>query len=281
MNPRRVLVALLLALAVSGLATWLISRRMATPIQILKAPDTMVAAPARPLRAGELLKPDNIELIAWPGTIPIDGAFSRTEDAVGREVLFPLEKGQPILEQDLSAPGTGTGLASRIPDGMRAVALRSDEVVGVAGFLVPGSHLDVLVTYHPESSPDYLTATVLQNVVVLAAGHQLEPDPTGKTSDVTIVTLLLDPEQAQRAVLASAQGSIHFVLRNGEDGNLTQQAPVLISELAGHPIAPERAVPAGTTSPAPVTPRHHEIETVLGGSGESQSAGVQSGGSGQ
>ena len=281
MNPRRVLVALMLALAVSGLATWLVSRKLATPVLILKTADTMYAAPAHPLRAGELLKPDSMELVAWPGTIPIDGAFSRTEDAVGREVLFPLEKGQPILERDLSAPGTGTGLASRIPDGMRAVALRSDEVVGVAGFLIPGSHLDVLVTYHPESSPEFLTATVLQNVVVLAVGHQIEPDPAGKTSDVTIVTLLLTPEQAQRAVLASAQGSIHFVLRNGEDGNLTQEAPVLISQLAGHAIAPRRAVPAVGTSPAPATPRRHEIETVLGGSGESHPAAAQSGGTGQ
>ena len=281
MNPRRVLIALMLALVVSGLATWLLSRKLATPIQILRTADTMYAAPAHPLRAGELLKPDSMELVAWPGTIPIDGAFSRTEDAVGREVLFPLEKGQPILERDLSAPGTGTGLASRIPDGMRAVALRSDEVVGVAGFLIPGSHLDVLVTYHPESLPEFLTATVLQNVVVLAVGHQIEPDPAGKTSDVTIVTLLLTPEQAQRAVLASAQGSIHFVLRNGEDGNLTQEAPVLISQLAGHAIAPQRAVPAVGTSPAPATPRRHEIETVLGGSGESHPAAAQSGGTGQ
>jgi pilus assembly protein CpaB len=280
-NPRRVLIALMLALVVSGLATWLLSRKLATPIQILRTADTMYAAPAHALQAGELLKPDSMELVAWPGTIPIDGAFSRTEDAVGREVLFPLEKGQPILERDLSAPGTGTGLASRIPDGMRAVALRSDEVVGVAGFLVPGSHLDVLVTYHPESSPEFQTATVLQNVVVLAAGHQSEPDPAGKTSDVTIVTLLLNPEQAQRAVLASAQGSIHFVLRNGEDSNLTEEAPVLISQLAGHSIAPRRAASVAGTSPAPAAPVRHEIETVLGGSGESQSTGAQSGGSAQ
>jgi len=255
----------MLALIVSGLATWLVSRRMASPIQLLKTANTLYAAPARPLQAGELLKPDSMELVAWPSTIPIDGAFSRTGDAVGRELLFPLEKGQPILERDLSAPGSGTGLASRVPDGMRAVALRSDEVVGVAGFLIPGSHLDVLVTYRPESSPEYLTATVLQNVVVLAAGHALEPDPAGKTSDVTIVTLLLTPDEAQRAVLASAEGSIHFVLRNGEDGDLTQPAPVLISQLAGHTIAPQSTARTAASALAVAAPAHQEIETVLGG----------------
>src|ERR1019366_5718710 len=233
-NPRRVLIALMLALVVSGLATWLAARKLATPIQILKTADTMYAAPAHALQAGELLKPDSMELVAWPGTIPIDGAFSRTGDVVGREVLFPLEKGQPILERDLSAPGTGTGLASRIPDGMRAVALRSDEVVGVAGFLVPGSHLDVLVTYRSDRSPEFLTATVLQNAVVIATGHQIEPDPAGKTSDATVVTLLLTPEESQRAVLASNQGAIHFVLRNGGDASLSGNAPTLLSQLASN-----------------------------------------------
>ena len=142
-SSRRVLVALMLALGVSGLTTWLVSKKMASPIQVLKPADTMIVAPGRALQAGESLKPESLELVPWPGTIPIDGAFSRPADVVGREVLFPLEKGQPILERDLSAPGSGTGLASRIPDGMRAVALRSDEVVGVAGFLIPGSHVDV------------------------------------------------------------------------------------------------------------------------------------------
>jgi pilus assembly protein CpaB len=229
-----------------------------------------------------LLNGDSMELVPWPGAIPIDGAFSRPSDVVGREVLFPLSKGQPILDRDLSAPGSGTGLASRIPDGMRAVALRSDEVVGVAGFLIPGSRVDVLVTYHSASEPDFLTATVLQHVVVLAVGQQIEPDPTGKPSDVTIVTLLLNPEQSQRAVLASAQGAIHFVLRNGEDGDLTETAPAVLSRLSGKPIAAGRTSPRPAAAPAPVATLRHEIETILGGgSGEGSPARTQNGGAGQ
>ena len=272
MNPKRTLLALTLALFASGLCTWLVSRRLSAQPATQRLPDLPYAAPSRALQAGEVLRPDNIEVVAWPGSLPIDGGFPRTVDVIGRAVLFPLAKGQPILDRDLSALGSGTGLAGKIPDGMRAVALRSDEIVGVAGFLAPGSHLDVLVTYRLEASPEPLTAIVLQNAVVLAAGHQIEPDPEGKTSDVTVVTLLLTPEESERAVLASTQGVIHFVLRNGGDTGRTADTALLLSQLTGHPIAgsatisrPVAAVPTAT----PAAPKRHEIETVLsGGAGQ-------------
>ncbi len=267
MKPKRILIALVLALCVSALCTWLVSRRlMATPT-VQKLPDNRYAAPARALQAGEVLKFEDIELVAWPGSDPVDGAFTQLAQAIGREVLFPLAKGQLILEDDLSAAGSGTGLASKIPDGMRAVALRSDEVVGVAGFLVPGSHLDVLVTYHTDISPDPVTALVLQNAVVLAAGHQSEPDPAGKTSDVTVVTLLLTPDQAERAVMASNQGAIHFVLRNGADSSRSGDTPMLLSQLSGRaPVAqPGIRRSAAATAPAPAAVKRAEIETILGG----------------
>ena len=228
MNPRRVLVALTLALLVSGACTWLVSIKLKAPPTSLKTPEIRYAAPSRALQAGELLNSANTELVAWPGSIPIDGAFPQTAGLIGRAILFPLAKGQPILDRDLSASGTGIGLANRIPDGMRAVALRSDEVVGVAGFLVPGSHLDVLVTCRADGAAEALTATVVQNAVVIAVGHQTEPDPSGKISDVTVVTLLLTPDQSQRAVLASTQGAIHFVLRNGADSGSSTSPPVLL-----------------------------------------------------
>jgi len=264
MKPKRILIALVLALCVSVLCTWLVSRRLMAAPTAQKLPEILYAAPSRALQAGEVLKTEDVELVAWPGSDPVDGAFTQPAQAIGREALFPLAKGQPLLDGDLSTAGSGTGLASRIPDGMRAVALRSDEVVGVAGFLVPGSHLDVLVTYHPDISPDPVTALVLQNAVVLATGHQLEPDPTGKTSDVTVVTLLLTPDQAERAVLASTQGAIHFVLRNGADSSRSGDTPMLL----GHtPVAQPgiRRSAAATTAPIPAAAKRAEIETILGG----------------
>ena len=281
MNSKRILIALTLALIVSGLCTWLVSRKLTATPTVQKHPEVMYAAPSRALQAGEVLKAEDMEVVAWPGNDPLEGAFSQTAEAIGREVLFPLAKGQPILDSDLSAAGSGTGLASKIPDGMRAIALRSDEVVGVAGFLVPGSHLDVLVTYHSEISPEPVTATVLQNTVVLAVGHQIEPDPSGKTSDVTVVTLLLTPEQAERAVLASTQGVIHFVLRNGADTSLSGETPMLLSQLSGHAPAVAHTVArsaAPATAPVPAAQKHEGIETILGGSGDAQSAGAPNGG---
>jgi pilus assembly protein CpaB len=246
-----------------------------------KVADVLYAAPSRLLQAGEVVKFDDVELIHWPGTHAIEGAFSKVTDVVGREALFPMAKDQPILDRDLSAPGAGTGLASKIPDGKRAVALRSDEVVGVAGFLVPGSHLDVLVTYHSNTTPEPLTATLLQNVVVIAAGHEIEPNPTGKPSDVTIVTLLLTPEESQRAVLAGSQGAIHFVLRNGADSSVTGQTPTLLSQLAGHPLVPGRTVAAAPLRPERALPApRHEIETILGGASNDVRS-VEPGGSGR
>jgi pilus assembly protein CpaB len=115
----------------------------------------------------------------------------------------------------------------------------------------------------------------------LAAGHQIEPDPSGKTSDVTVVTLLLTPEQAERAVLASTQGVIHFVLRNGADTSLSGAIPMLLSQLSGQAPAAARTVSrsaAPATAPVAAAKKHEGIETILGGSGDAQSAGTPNGG---
>jgi pilus assembly protein CpaB len=268
-----------LALFVSGVCTWLASRKLSVQSATQLTPIAQYAAPSRALQVGEVLSPDNTELLAWPGAIPIDGAFTRVAEISGRAVLYPLGKGQPILDRDLSAAGSGSGLASRIPNGMRAVALRSDEVVGVAGFLVPGSHLDVLVTCRADSSANPLTATVQQNAIVLAVGHQIEPDPQGKSSDVTVVTLLLTPEESQRVVLASTQGAIHFVLRNGGDNGSSDNKPTLFSQLAGSPIVTPH-VSVRATPAALAAPRRHEVEIVLGG-GPGDTRPAQDRGAGQ
>jgi pilus assembly protein CpaB len=260
------MVALALALLVSGVCTWLVSRRMTTQAAAPRQLEVHYVAPLQTLQAGEVLSAVNLAMVDWPASTPLDGAFSRTADIFGRAILFPLSKGQPILERDLSAAGSGTGLASKIPDGMRAVALRSDEVVGVAGFLVPGSRVDVLGTFQTGRLAEPVTSTVVQNALVIAAGHQIEPDPEGKNTAVTVVTLLLSPQESQRAVLASAQGAIHFVLRNGADAARTADTGTTLSELSGGQTATP-AVARTVASAAPAAPKTHEIETVLGGDG--------------
>ena len=118
---------------------------------------------------------------------------------------------------------------------MRAISLRTDEIVGVAGFLLPGTHVDVLMTYKSPMSSDSITNTVLQDAQILTAGQKTTPDPDGHASTASVVTLLVNPDDAEKLTLASAQGSIHFVLRNGADHTQTAQRPEDMATVAGLP----------------------------------------------
>lgn len=272
MSTRRTLVSLVLAFMISACSCWLMSRRLKVSAAPASIPDLSYVVAAHLIQPGDAVKPEDLQVVSWPGNRPIEGAQTHIDAVAGREALFPLAQGEPVLDRHLSAPGSGVGLASKIPEGMRAVTLRSDEVMGVAGFLIPGSHVDVLVTYHTMKTPEPITATVLQNVVAIAAGHEVQPDPKGKASDVTVVTLLLSPENVERAVLASAQGQIHFVLRSGADQTTSAPAPVMLSQLVGHTGISTHAVSRSHRATIPVPPARHEIETVL--AGQPQSAGV-------
>jgi len=176
-----------------------------------------------------------------------------------------LPVGEPILERQLAPAGAGVGLAAKIPSGMRAISVRSDEVVGVAGFLLPGTHVDVLLTYHSDKSPDPKTSTVLQDVVVLAAGQQIRPDPDGKPASVAnVVTLLLKPEDAESLVLATSLGAIHFVLRNGADKEQTSSQPVGLDQLAGMADVSNQVAVKPDTKVLRPKPRQYAVETILG-----------------
>ncbi len=243
MNIRRLTPPLLIAFAVSGVCTLALSHRLAAHTQTAAATIPYVV-PARALTAGETLRVDTLRSVNWPADHPVAGAFTNTSDLVGRAVLYPVDTNQPLTDKVVSAQGAGAGLAARIPEGMRAIALRSDQVMGVAGFLLPGSHLDVLVTYRTDKAPDARTVTVLQNAEVIAAGQQVQPDPQGKPATVDVVTLLLSPADAERAVLASTQGTIHFVLRSSSDQTRAPSGGIVLSELTGAPA------PAANTEPA-------------------------------
>ena len=230
--------ALVLALLLSAGSTYVLGKRLLRAGTV-QATTRHYLSPRHSIGPGEVVRSADLQEIAWPVHDPVDGALSKMDEAVGRTVLYPLAPGQPLLDRELARPGSGPGLASKIPNGMRAIALRSDEVVGVAGFLVPGSHVDVLSTYHMTQFAEPFAATVLQNAEVIAAGQQTEPDPQGKAVSTTVVTLLLDPQQAERALLASSQGSLHFVLRNSADRESPTQAPITLSQLTGSPKSTE------------------------------------------
>jgi pilus assembly protein CpaB len=265
MDIRRLSFALFIALVLSAGATYLLYSRIKS--QKSAAPVTMrVVAAVDQLAAGTALAPQNLKIVDWPASIPLTGAFSKPEQVIGRSLIYPLNANQPLVENDLAAPGSGLGLSVKIPDGMRAIAVRSNDVVGVAGFLYPGSHVDVLLTFRPDNASAALTQTILQDVDVLTAGQTLEPDPKGRPQAVNVVTLLLNPRDAQKLVLATQQGSVQFVLRNGADQNKPDQKPVLASQLIAD-VAPPEPRPHVTSAAPPKPPRppeYYTVETIAG-----------------
>jgi pilus assembly protein CpaB len=263
MNAKRLTISLIIALAVSGLFTFWLSKRVAKAAHVAAVPKKLYVAAGEKLEAGALLKPGNLESVEWLSSSPLEGGFTKVEDVTGRTVLYPLAKGEPILDRHLAVAGAGVGLTANIPTGMRAISVRSDEVVGVAGFLLPGAHVDVLLTYHTDKSPDQRTATVLQDVVILAAGQQIHPDPENKPTTVAVVTLLLKPDDAERVVLATSLGAIHFVLRNGADRQQTDSPSIGLDQLTGTAMTSPPPV-AGTVAKVRPAPKQYEVETILG-----------------
>lgn len=230
MNVRRLLAALFMALVGSAIFTFWISKKIAKPVDTTRR--QQYVAPTQDLATGDSLQKQTLTLVDWPADKPVDGAFVKVDELVGRTVLYPLSAGEPIRARYLATAGSGAGLSTRIPEGMRAMSLRTDQIVGVAGFLVPGSHVDVLVTFHTPTSPDPITATVLQDVQILATGQKMQPDPEGKVAPTDVVTLLVNPQDAEKVVLASAQGTVHFVLRNGADHAFVSSHSAELSELS-------------------------------------------------
>jgi len=257
MNPRRLIFALAVALLLSAAVTFILNRKLGT--RAAPATKKYVAA-ARPIQSGEVLKAENLTLVDWPVTLDVKDGFNKADEIVGRSTIYPITVGQPIIASQLAAPGSGIGLTVKIPEGMRGVSVRSDEVVGVAGFLFPGSHVDVLVTLKSDRTPNPETQIVLQDVEVLTAGQTMEPDPQGKPQTVNVVTVLLTPPDAEKLVLAASQGSIEFVLRNGADRGTVKIPPMQVTSLAGMPAPVPRA--AGHAAPRAKEP--YVVETIMG-----------------
>lgn len=258
---RRIAVALVVALLIAVSAVFIAYRKMAANKPPVVQPPVQYVAAAHAVQPGQILAAQDLTLINWPRANPLNGSFTRIQDVVGRAALYPLAPGEPVLDQQLAAAGNGIGITARIPKGMRAVALHSDQIIGVAGFLMPGTHVDVLVTYRNNNSPNSITSTVLQDVEVLAVGHQLQPDAGGKAENVDVVTLLLSPADAEKAVLAASQGTIHFVLRNGRDNSSSPTPPMDVAQLSGMP-APKPSFAAFRK--APPKPKPWVVETVMG-----------------
>ncbi len=264
MGTRRLGFALIAALVISLGITSVFYVRI-TRTQAASRPKTKrVVAAAVALQPGTPITAENLTEINWPENVPLEGLIMKKEDVAGHALMYAVAANEPVLQRDI-ASGASLGLSAKIPDGMRATAVRTNEVTNIAGFIFPGSHVDVLVTLKPENTTE--TRTVLQNVQVLSTGTKIDPDPNGKPENVGVVTLLVTPEQSEKLALAQNQGTIHFVLRNGADSASPDVAPVDMAALTG--IAkkpPQQEMRRSRATAAVVKPRQaYIVETLANG----------------
>ena len=241
MARMRVTLVLLVALAAGGGLAYGTYRYMQkVPVKTISLPTKAVVVAATDLELGAELRPDDLRVIEWPANSLPAGAFERPDDVIGRGLIMPVIQNEPILPMKLASKEAGAGLPIVIPEGMRAVSVRVNEVIGVAGYVLPGTRVDVVATASAAEQKDPTSKVVLTNVQVLAAGTKMEQDvEKGKPMPVSVVTLLVDPEQSERLTLASTEGKIQLALRNPLDKSAPPTPGIRPATLLGAAPAPK------------------------------------------
>lgn len=243
-NQSRLALTFILALVVALGASYWVYRLLASATPAAAQGQQVVVA-AVDLPIGTPLSEDDLEIAVWPdGPLPIGTAVDK-DALIGRPLIYPVFKGEPIMTTKLALEGSGAGLSAVIDEGMRAVSIRVDEVVAVAGFVVAGTHVDVMLTGNPSNGEERLTQTILEDVQVLAAGQSIQPDAEGKPQRVNVVTFLCTPDDAARVILAASEGRIQLVLRNAVEKK-TEEEELAKKEL---PKVGRRELFAGATPP--------------------------------
>jgi pilus assembly protein CpaB len=214
--------------------------------------------------SGTIVTREDLEIVDWPsGNLP-DGFVSQPGDVVGRGVITNVHQNEPLLAAKLASKEAGGGLPITIPAGLRAISVEVDEVIGVAGFVLPGTRVDVLATIMPGTNRSEITTRIiLQNVPVLTADQSYQTDPAGDPVLVTVVTLMVKPDEAEILTLASTEGKIQLALRNTLDVDSVSTKGMRINGLVQG--APTKK--PSTTAAAPARPPDDTVvETYKGGS---------------
>jgi pilus assembly protein CpaB len=262
MNRNRLIIGMAAAVVVAFFISAFVYRELqrANTMHPLETQQIVVAA--EPLQLGSRIDASNLRTISWPAGDSISGSFAKVSDCTGRAVIKPVAENEPILEANLAPTGAGAGLPATIPEGMRAVSVAVNDVVGVAGFVVPGTTVDVLVTGTVANGRgENVTRTILEDVPVLAAGQKIQQDRAGKPQTVPVVTLLVSPEDADKLTMASTEGKIQLALRNTIDTQTMNPAPVLQNALFSGPEPP----PLKARVRRPVAkPSPYEVEVITG-----------------
>src|SRR5450631_4164725 len=270
---KRVLTILLTAFVIAAACSYLVYRVVENRLLAGAQKATQVIVANNDVQLGSVLRDMDLGTADISGTLP-KGAIVNRQEAIGRGVISNLYQGEPILQSRLAAPGAGGGLASTIPDGMRACAVKVDEVVGVAGFVTPGMHVDVLISGNPPGPADVTSMngpkvkTLLQNIAVLSAGTDIQRDVDGKPQQVQVVNLLVTPAQAEQLSLASNQTKIQLVLRNPMDTKIVEPPGTVVANLYGdkNPVVqkPKTVAVAPRATPKSAPPPVYVIKVFNG-----------------
>jgi pilus assembly protein CpaB len=252
-------VALVLSLCITGFFYVRFTRQQAAN----RARTVKVVAAAAEIQPGVPVPAASLKLIDWPSSVAMQGILTKEEDVAGHVLIVQVPVNTPIFQHDLASSGN-SGLSAKIPNGLRAVAIKTDELNNLSGFLFPGSRVDVLATLRGENNKSY-NRTVVQNVQVLSAGEKIVADPNGKPENVKIVTVLVTPGESQKLALAMEQGKIQLALRNQGDAEKVDTATVSVSDLENLPQKPVQHAPLKAKNIVPPKAvAEYAVETIAG-----------------
>ena len=268
MNRSRLLFIGVLALALGAFVSFVVYKNMLSKNSGNNEPGSDVIVSANDLQVGSKLQDGDIRQVKVPTSVLPPNYFRNKSQVLGRGVILPVQKGEFILPSKLAPENAGSGLPSLIPAGMRAVSVRVNEVVAVAGFVVPGTRVDVLLTGNPTGGNEPQTTTVLENVAVIAAGQKLERNAAGDPQSTPVITLLVSPDDAQKLTLASSQGHIQLALRNPIDTKKedipAMKANGLYRNLNPTAPPPRPRVVKASKAEAPAPPSAYKVEVIRG-----------------
>lgn len=276
MARRRILMVLVLAVVAGGtlaLGTYNYMQQMPT-VQAASIPTKPVVVAATDLQIGAELRREDLRLIEWPANAAPRESFATIDELIGRGLVMPVIENEPVMPMKLAPKEAGAGLPPVIPAGLRALSVRVNEVIGVAGYVLPGTRVDVLATMTPtRDQVDVTSKVVLTDVQVLAAGTKIEQGADGgKPTPVNVVTLLVNPAEAERLTLATTEGKIQLALRNPLDREAPATTGIKPAALLGTAPAPRqparssaRATSVTPPPPAPATgPDLPSVEIIRG-----------------
>jgi pilus assembly protein CpaB len=272
MNRSRLLMIGGLALAIGLLVSFTVYNKLRTNAgSTANEGLTPVVVAADDIQVGSRLEPHDVKVISLPKSAIPPGAYSSTSRILNppRGVVLPISTGEFILSNKLAAENAGVGLPSMIPQGMRAVSVRVNDVVSVAGFVQPGTRVDVLAT-GGEGSNGRQTTTVLENVLVLAVGKSLDRN-VADAQTAPVITLAVSPDDAQKLALVSQEGRIQLSLRNPVDTKKGGIAATRSSSLYGveKPLVSAEVKPkahkvVAAKAAAPPPPSPYQVEMIRG-----------------